>query len=228
MQTTFFRAIQLILNWDAELQSVVYVTLRMTLTSSIIAMLIGVPMGVWAAVSDFPGKRPLIVFNRTLMGLPPVVCGLFCYVLFSGVGPLGHLKLLFTVNGMAVAQVILIIPLVFCQTETFLNHQAPSIRENTSGLGLSRFRLFTLTMNECKYQLISTYCLAFARAIAEVGAVSMVGGAIIYKTNVMTTAIMNFTSRGDFVKAMALGLILMTAYLLINLIVYLLQEIVSK
>ena len=158
------------------------------------------------------------------MSMPPVVCGLICYIAFSGVGPLRHLQLLYTVQGMVVAQVLLITPIVAANTETFLSGIVPNLRETTKGLELSFPKTLWLTIVETKYQIVSTYLAGFARSIAEVGAVSMVGGAILYKTNVMTTAIMNYTSRGNFSKAMAIGIILMVLALLVNVVVHLLSE----
>ncbi len=223
MKTAFLMALELILSGNRQLLQIIRVTLQMSISSSLISLAIGLPFGILTAMNRFPGRRALIIVNRTLMGLPPVVCGLICYILFSGVGPLRNLHLLFTVRGMIIAQVILIVPLIFSQTETFMTGLAEDIRINVKALGLSRRRLFLLTMNECKYQLISTYFLGFARAIAEVGAISMVGGAIAYKTNVMTTAIMNYTNRGDFTLGIALGMILLAMTLLINAAVYLIQ-----
>lgn len=196
----------------------------MTLFSSCAALLLGAPYGVWLASARFPGRRTLIVFNRTLMGLPPVVCGLICYMLFSGVGPLRGLKLLFTVTGMVVAQVMLITPVIAGSMETALSPLVGEIRESARGLGLGRGRTFLLTLNESKYALVSTYLLGFGRAMAEVGAVSMVGGAIAYKTNVMTTAIMMYTNIGDFQYALALGVLLLIISLAVNVLAHLLQR----
>jgi tungstate transport system permease protein len=228
LKTAILQAFELVISGDAELFNIIGVTLRMSLASSLAALLLGVPLGVFTSMNRFPGRRAFIVLSRTLMGLPPVVCGLICYILFSGVGPLGRFQLLFTVKAMVIAQLILIIPLIVCQTETFLTGIAQNIRENVRGLGLGWGKLFRLTMNECKYQLVSTYFLGFARAIAEVGAVSMVGGAIAWKTNVMTTAIMNYTNRGSFTLGIALGIILLTMSLLLNSLVYFLQERLTK
>ncbi len=228
MQNIIEKAIELMLSHDSMLQNIISVTLRMCFSSSIVALLLGVPLGAFLSLAKFPGKKGLIVLNRTLMGMPPVVCGLICYILFSGVGPLRHLELLYTVSGMVIAQVILITPIVAANTETFLSSMAPDILETTKGLGLSRWKTMTLTLTECKYQILSTYLVGFARSIAEVGAVSMVGGAIVYKTNVMTTAIMNYTSRGDFTRAMSLGIILMLISLLVNIIVHVFSERVAE
>jgi tungstate transport system permease protein len=218
------RAFRLLLSGDAQLINIISVTMRMTLVSSVTALLIGAPYGVLLAGARFPGRRALVVLNRTLMGLPPVVCGLLCYLLFSGVGPLRHWKLLFTVTGMVIAQVLLITPVVAGSMETALAPLVGEIRETARGLGLSRGRTFLLTLNESKYALFSTYLLGFGRAMAEVGAVSMVGGAIVYKTNVMTTAIMQYTNIGDFTFALALGVLLLFISLLVNVLAHLLQR----
>ena len=169
-----------------------------------------------------------MVYNRTMMGMPPVVCGLLFYMLFSGVGPFGSWKLLFTVKLMIIAQVVLIVPLVISNMETHVSSIIGPIQETAQGLQLSHFKTFLLLMNESTYQIFSTYLLAFARAVAEVGAVSMVGGAIAWKTNVMTTAIMLYTNRGDFSLGIALGLILMVISMCINASITLVQRRLSK
>ena len=228
MQTALEKALQLILTGDAELINILTVTAKMSLTSSVIALLIGVPIGLWLGACRFRGRDTLLVLNRTLMGLPPVVCGLLFYMLFSGVGPLRHMKMLFTVQIMVMAQVVLITPIVVGNMESYVSHIAPAVKETTRGLGLSTAKTFLLLGNECVYQIFSAYLLAFARSIAEVGAVSMVGGAIAWKTNVMTTAIMQYTNRGNFSLGIALGIILLTVSLMVNIIISLLQRRLSR
>lgn len=218
----------LIMTGDKELINVLLVTARMSLTSSIIALLIGVPIGVLYGAKSFPGRRALIVANRTLMGMPPVVCGLIFYMLFSGVGPFRHLKLLFTVGIMILAQIVLITPIVIGNMESSVSPIARPVRETAHGLGLGRWRVIRLLINESAYAICSTYLLAFSRAIAEVGAVSMVGGAIAWKTNVMTTAIMQYTNRGNFSLGIALGIILMCVSLIVNILVTVFQRRVSS
>jgi len=227
MDSALERALRLLVSGDPLLVSIIVVTLKMTLFSSCTALLLGAPYGVLLASARFPGRRVLILLNRTLMGLPPVVCGLLCYMLFSGVGPLRALKLLFTVAGMVVAQVLLISPIVAGSMETALSPLVGNIRESARGLGLSRGKTFLLTLNESKYALVSSYLLGFGRAMAEVGAVSMVGGAIAYKTNVMTTAIMMYTNMGDFSYALALGVLLLIISLAVNVLAHLLQRSVG-
>ena len=224
MKTAFFQAIELIFSGDRQLLQILSVTMKMSLSSSALALLIGVPFGVLLGSFLFKGRQIFIIINRTFMGLPPVVCGLFCYLLFSGVGPLRHLHLLYTVTGMVIAQVLLLTPLVIGNMEVYVSAYAPSVWESAKGLGLTRRKTVLLLMNEGQYQILSVYLLVFGRALAEVGAVSMVGGAIAFKTNVMTTAIMNYTNMGNFMMAMALGIILLTVSLILNIGAYIFQR----
>lgn len=228
MVTAFQKAIELIMTQNPELMNILSVTAVMSLQSTLFALLLGVPFGVLYGAFRFPGKNMLVILNRTLMGTPPVVCGLLFYILFSGVGPFRHLHLLFTVRIMVLAQVVLITPIVIGTMETCVSAIAPSVKETSRGLGLNPLKTFLLLMNECVYQIFSSGLLAFSRSIAEVGAVSMVGGAIAWKTNVMTTAIMQNTNRGSFSIGIALGMILMALSLLVNLIISILQRRVSR
>ena len=228
MKTSLIKAIQLILSMDAELLDILSVTAEMSIQSSVLALLIGLPLGIWLGACKFPGRSVLLVANRTLMGMPPVVCGLLFYMLFSGVGPFRHLKLLFTVKIMVMAQVVLITPIVVGNMETYVSSVAPAVRETAKGLGFKGFKTFWLLCNECIYPIISAYLMAFSRSIAEVGAVSMVGGAIAWKTNVMTTAIMQHTNRGNFTLGVALGIILLSLSLLVNIVISLLQRRLSR
>lgn len=228
LQSAIDKAIQLILSANPELCNILAVTARLSISSSLIALILGVPIGIWLGTAKFKGQSVLLVLNRTLMGMPPVVCGLLFYMLFSGVGPFRHMKLLFTVDIMILAQVVLITPIVIGNMESYVTGIAEPVKETAKGLGLKTGKTFLLFGNECMYQIFSAYLLAFARAIAEVGAVSMVGGAIAWKTNVMTTAIMQYTNRGNFSLGIALGMILMTISLLVNIVLSILQRRVSR
>ena len=228
MQSSLAKALELILSRNAELMNILEVTAKMSLQSSILALILGLPIGVWLGACKFPGRGTLLVVNRTLMGMPPVVCGLVFYMLFSGVGPFRHLKLLFTVKIMVMAQVVLITPIVVGNMETYVSGIAPAVRETARGLGFGFFKTFRLLCNECLYPIISAYLMAFSRSIAEVGAVSMVGGAIAWKTNVMTTAIMQHTNRGNFTLGVALGIILLSLSLIVNILISLLQRRLSR
>ncbi|MCI1722018.1 MAG: ABC transporter permease [Lachnospiraceae bacterium] len=218
MGSALREALQMILSGSSLLGNIVGVTLRMSLASSLIALAAGVPLGVLYGSASFPGRKILLILNRTFMGFPPVVCGLLCYLMFSGVGPLRGLKLLYTVEGMIVAQVLLLIPIAAGMTESSVEAIAPAVKETCRGMGLNRRRTLSLIIRESRYQIVTIYILALGRALAEVGAVSIVGGAIAYKTNVMTTAIMNDTGSGDFRTALALGIILFLLYLLLTIL----------
>lgn len=228
MGSALEKAIDLIFSADPELLNILGTTTRMSLSSSIIALLIGVPLGILLGAGHFTGRGALVVVNRTLMGMPPVVCGLLFYMLFSGVGPFRHLQLLFTVPLMVLAQVVLITPIVIGNMESYVSGISDTVRESAKGIGQGRVKTCLLLANECVYQIFSTYLLAFARAIAEVGAVSMVGGAIAWKTNVMTTAIMQYTNRGNFSLGIALGIILMALSLAVNVLISLAQRRISR
>ena len=228
MLSAFQKAIELILSGDRELVNILLVTGRMCFASSLISLLIGVPIGIWLGACRFPGRQAIVVIFRTLMGMPPVVCGLIMYMLFSGVGPFRKWKLLFTVTIMVIAQVVLITPLVIANLETYVSSIAETVRETAGGLEYNWWKTLLVLSNECIYPIFSTYLLAFARSVAEVGAVSMVGGAIAWKTNVMTTAIMLYTNRGNFTLGIALGIILIGISLLVNITVTLMQRRLSR
>lgn len=228
MQTALEEAIALLASGDEMLVNIVLVTLRMSVASSLIALAIGLPVGAVLAMGRSKLASALVIANRTLMGVPPVVCGLLCYLMFCGVGPLRWLDLLYTVEGMVVAQVLLITPIVAGNVESYVRGIVNDVRDTARGIGLSHGRSVLLLLGECRYQVFTVYLIAFGRAIAEVGAVSMVGGAIAYKTNVMTTAIMMYTNRGDFTLGIALGIILLLMFLALNVIVGIVQRNVSS
>ncbi|MBQ1394591.1 MAG: ABC transporter permease [Lachnospiraceae bacterium] len=228
MQTVFQKALELIMSGDRELCNILLVTAKMSLTSSLISLLIGVPVGLWLGTCKFPGNSVLVIINRTLMGMPPVVCGLLFYILFSGVGPFRRFALLFTVKIMILAQIVLITPLVISSVEAHVSSIAPDLQETTRGLGLPPLVKLRLLINESMYNILTTYLLAFARAVAEVGAVAMVGGAIAWKTNVMTTAIMMYTNRGNFSLGMALGIILIGCSLIVNTVISVAQRRLTR
>ena len=130
MQTALAKALALILAGDRELGNILLVTAKTSLSSSLIALLIGVPVGIWLGAGRFRGRQVLVICNRTLMGMPPVVCGLLLYLLFSGVGPFGKWKLLFTVPIMVLAQVLLITPIVVGNLETYVSGIAQPDRKS--------------------------------------------------------------------------------------------------
>jgi ABC-type tungstate transport system, periplasmic component len=224
MGNSFERAFKLIFSNDNLLREIVFTTLRMSLTSSLIALLVGAPIGVLVASANFPGKSVVIRIMRAFMSLPSVLAGLLVYILFSGVGPFGKLRLVYTVQAMIIAQVVLITPLAAGITESFASSIAPRIKETAKGLNLSPFKTPLLILNESKFQLVSIYLVGFSRAVSEVGAVQIVGGNILHKTRVMTTVIALNYNTGQFSHAIAFGIILLFIALTINVIAGMIQE----
>ncbi|MBE6775810.1 MAG: ABC transporter permease subunit [Ruminococcaceae bacterium] len=208
----------MLLNMDRELLQIIGVTLRMSFFSTLISCLVGMPMGVIMAKSSFRGKRTVRKITGTFMGLPPVVAGLIVYLLFTRYGPFGSLGLLFTVEIMVVAQCMLIIPVVINLTESILSVNVKSLTETAKGLSFSKWKTSLLLLTENRFSLISVVLTAFGRSIAEVGAVSLVGGNIQWKTRVMTTAIMLETNKGNFTFALALGIVLLLISLAVNIL----------
>ena len=206
----------MLMNMDEEIIHILLVTLRMSFFSTSISCLVGMPLGVLLSKGSFKGKRTIKKLTNTLMGLPPVVAGLIVYFLFTRYGPLGKLNLLFTVDVMVIAQCILIIPVVISLTHSVVSIGSKSLMETAKGLNLSKIKTARLFITENKSALLSILLTAFGRSIAEVGAVSLVGGNIQWKTRVMTTAIMLETNKGNFAFALALGIILLGVSFVVN------------
>ena len=217
------RVLDLLFGKDPELRQIIGVTLQMSVLSTSISSLIGIPLGVLLGGNEFRSKRWMQRITNTLMGLPPVVAGLAVFLVLSRSGPLGKFKLLYSVTAMVVAQVILITPIMTGLTANVISIPAPRIRETALGMGISRLRQTLYLIYECRVQLLSTVLAGFGRAIAEVGAVQIVGGNIQFKTRVMTTAIMMQTNMGHFHFAIVLGAVLLIISFMINTLVNLLQ-----
>ena len=213
---SFRQAFGLLFSLDKELMQIIGVTLRMSFFSTSISCLIGLPLGALIGTKSFKGKSFLKKLIHTLMGLPPVVAGLFVYVLFTHYGPFGSLNLLFTVKVMVIAQVLLITPIVIGLSSSFIESTSKPIIETAKGIGLGNGRIARLCLSEGRASLVSIVLSAFGRSIAEVGAVSIVGGNIQWKTRVMTTAIMLETNKGKFSFALALGIILLLIAFIVN------------
>ena len=210
------QAFDLLFSLDKELFQILGVTLRMSFFSTSISCLIGLPLGALIGTRRFRGKSFLKKLIHTWMGLPPVVAGLLVYMLFTHYGPFGRLNLLFTVTAMVIAQCVLITPLVMGLTASFVETASRPIIETARGLGLRNARIVLLCLSEGRTSLLSVVLNAFGRSIAEVGAVSIVGGNIQWKTRVMTTAIMLETNKGKFSFALALGIVLLILAFLVN------------
>ena len=210
------QAFDLLFSLDKELLQIIGVTMRMSFFSTTLSCLVGLPLGALIGTRSFRGKAVLKKLIHTLMGLPPVVAGLLVYALFTHYGPFGRLNLLFTVRVMVVAQCLLIIPVVTGLTASFMEQSTRAVIETAKGMGLSRRRVLFLCLSESRTSLLSVVLNAFGRSIAEVGAVSIVGGNIQWKTRVMTTAIMLETNKGKFSFALALGIVLLILAFIVN------------
>ena len=218
------QAFSLLFTPGSELSQIVILTLQMSAFSTVISTAIGVPLGVCVGLYRFRGKRLVMRILNTLMGLPPVLAGLIVFFILSRSGPLGSLKLLYTLPAMVTAQVVLITPIVCGLSATAISSVASLVHETAHGMGLSRWRELLCLLYECRAQLLSIMFVAFGRSIGEVGAVMLVGGNVQYKTRVMTTAIMLETNMGHFEYAVALGIVLLVISFIINSIALSLQE----
>ena len=203
---------------DREILQIIGVTLRMSFFSTTISCLIGMPLGVLLTSTSFKGKRTVKKIINTLMGLPPVVAGLIVYMLFTKYGVFGSLGWLYSVNVMVIAQCLLITPVVISLTESIVSGTGRAVLETARGLGFKKGKTLCLLLLENRYALVSIVLNAFGRSIAEVGAVSLVGGNIQWKTRVMTTAIVLETNKGNFSFALALGMILLVISLVANIL----------
>jgi tungstate transport system permease protein len=221
-------ALALIGSLDAELIGIVWLSLRVSLSASLIALVIGAPLGAWLAISRFRGRQALIVLANALLGLPPVVAGLAIYLLLSRSGPLGFAGLLFTPSAMIIAQVILTVPIVI----SLVHRPASLLWAEYADLaridGLSGLRSLALLFALGRASLLTAFLAAFGRAIAEVGAIIVVGGNIRGYTRTMTTTIALETSKGDLSLALGLGLILVTLSVTVSTVAFLLVGGVGK
>ena len=211
-------AIELLIGKDREIIQILSVTLRMSFFSTLVSCLVGMPIGVALGRSSFKGKRTIKRITGTLMGLPPVVAGLIVYMLFTKYGIFGYLGWLYSVQVMVVAQCLLITPVVINLTQAIVSTTGRAITETAKGLNFSSGRTLRLLLSENRLALMSVLLNAFGRSIAEVGAVSLVGGNIQWKTRVMTTAIVLETNKGNFSFALALGIVLLVISFAANVI----------
>jgi len=212
----FSAALDLILSGDAELAAIIALSLRVSLTALAIACALGLPLGAVLAVARFPGRGALVVALNTLMGLPPVVAGLLVYLLLSRSGPLGGLGLLFTPGAMVVAQTVLILPIVASLTRQVSEELWAEYGEQLRSLGSSPLRAVPTLLWDGRHALLTGILAGFGRAMAEVGAVIIVGGNIAGHTRTMTTAITLETARGNLALAVGLGIVLMALALAVN------------
>jgi len=212
------RAMALILSFDRELYSIILLSLEVSGLAVVMATVIGVPLGALCALRAFPGRVIVITALNTLMGLPPVVAGLAVYLFLSRSGPFGFLGLLYSPTAMVIAQSVIALPIVAALTRSAVASVDPSLREAAVTLGATPRMVDWRVISEARTSVLSAVIAGFGRTMAEVGAVLIVGGNIAGYTRVMTTAIAMETGKGSFELAIALGIILLLASFLMNVL----------
>ncbi len=220
----FSKALSLILNLDRELWGIILLSIEVSGTALIAATIIGLPVSALLGFKRFPLRGAIISMLNTFMGLPPVAVGLFIYLLLSRSGPMGFLALLYTPTAMIIAQTILAFPIVASLSHSAIVSVDPIIRQASMTLGATPFQISLAIIREARYGIISAVIAGLGRVMAEVGAILIVGGNIAGFTRVMTTTIAMETDKGNFELALALGIILLTISLLINLALYFIQK----
>lgn len=221
---SFSKAFFLILNLDRELLGIIFLSIKVSGTALVIATLTGLPIGALLGFRKFPLKGLIISILNTFMGLPPVVVGLFVYLLLSRSGSLGFMGLLYSPTAMIIAQTILAFPIVTSLSHSAIVNVDPVIRQAAMTLGATPFQVSVAIVKEARYGITSGIIAGFGRVMAEVGAILIVGGNIAGYTRVMTTTIALETDKGNFELALALGIILLTISLIINAILHLVQK----
>lgn len=221
---SFSRALFLILNLNKDLLGIIFLSIKVSGTALAVATIIGLPLSALLGFKKFPLKGLIISLLNTFMGLPPVVVGLFVYLMLSRSGPLGFMGLLYTPSAMVLAQTILAFPIVASLCYSAIVSVDPIIRQAAMTLGADPLQISMTIINEARYGIMSGIIAAFGRVMAEVGAILIVGGNIAGYTRVMTTTIALETDKGNFELALALGIILLLISLSINLGLHAIQK----
>lgn len=202
-------AMRLLIAGDKEVMEIIFRTLHVSGTATMIGMFIGLPLGTIIALSSFPGRRLIVSMVNLGMGLPPVVVGLWVSLTLSRYGPLGLLGLLYTPTAMIVAQVIIATPIITGFTIAAIQSLNPKIRLQILALGASRLQLLWLLLREARLGLLAAIIAGFGGAISEVGASMMVGGNLKGSTMVLTTATVLSVNKGEYELATAFSIILL-------------------
>ncbi|MBT9163330.1 MAG: Tungstate uptake system permease protein TupB [Chloroflexi bacterium] len=222
--TGFLKAIELIVTLDPEVMEIAGRSLAISMTATLLAALGCIPLGGLVHFHDFTGKRILINIIQTLYSLPTVTVGLFVFLLLSRAGPLGAFGLLFTPTGMIIGQMILISPIMTGFTISALSAIGSQIKDTAISLGASNLQAILIIIREARFAILAAVILGFGRAISEVGIAIMIGGNIRGFTRVFTTAMALETARGNIELSMALGIILMSLALVVNLLLNRIQQ----
>jgi tungstate transport system permease protein len=213
-------ALQLILTADPTLFAIVKLSLLISLSATLIAALVGLPLGALIALTRFRGREAAIVTLNALMGLPPVVVGLAIYLALSRSGPLGAWGLLFTPTAMVIAQTVLVTPIICALARQTIEDLWVEYRDELAAMNVRPLRRISTLIWDARFSLVTALLAGFGRAAAEVGAIIIVGGNIEHFTRTMTTTIALETSKGNLPLAMGLGLILIFIIVLINILAW--------
>ncbi len=217
------RGTTLVLSGDAEIFGITLLSLRVAVFATVIACLIGVPIGFAVGTTRFWGRRAAITVLNTMLAFPTVVVGLLIWGLLARRGPFGEFGLLYTWWAIVLAEVVLAIPIAAALTAAAVQSVDPRVRRTALTLGASRWRTHIAVAREARYALFTAVVVSFGRVLAEVGAAMIVGGNIRHQTRTLTTAVALATSQGDLALAMALGLILLALALTVNVLLQLFQ-----
>ena len=220
----FIKAIELIVSLDPEVMEIAGRSLMISVTSALLASLVCIPLGNLIHFHQFPGKRILVNLIQTFFSVPTVAVGLFVFVLFSRAGPLGGLGLMFTPMVMVVGQMILITPILLGLIISALSGVDKAILDTARSLGANGFQVAIAILKEARFAVMAAVIMGFGRAISEVGIALMVGGNIKGFTRVITTAISLETSKGELELSIALGIILISIALVVNIILNRIQQ----
>jgi len=224
LSDSFLLAISLVFSGDQNLWEIVALSLQVSLSATVLACIVGLPVGALVAMARFRGRGVLLTLMNALMGLPPVVVGLLVYLHLSRSGPMGFLGLLYTPTAMIIAQTILIAPIIAALSRQVLQDLNAEYADQFHSFSLTRGQAGRALLWDGRFALMTVALAGFGRAIAEVGAVMIVGGNIDHLTRVMTTAIALETSKGDLALALALGIILLFLAMSVNAAVQALQQ----
>lgn len=217
-------AFRLLFSGDREVMGIMLLSLAVSGSATFLSLLLGIPLGVFLALSRFTGRKFTLGFVNTGMGMPPVVAGLFVSILLWRSGPLGFFHLLYTPFAMIIAQFLLAFPIVTGFTLAGIGQINPRLRMQILALGASRWQMLLLLLREARLPLMAAIMAGFGAVISEVGASMMVGGNIKGQTRVLTTATMLETSKGNFSLAIALSIILLILVFTVNLALTYIQQ----
>jgi tungstate transport system permease protein len=207
----------LVVTFDPDVFEYALRSLLIATVSTLVASILGIPAGILIGEHRFPGKRVVVTILNTLLALPTVVVGLLVYMLVTRQGPLGHLQLLFTVPGIIIGEVLLIVPIVTALTVAAVSRTDREVRKTALALGASSRQALWTVICESRFGVLAAVIAAFGRVVSEVGVATILGGNIDRFTRTMTTAIVRYVDMGEFALALALGILLLTISLSINI-----------